>query len=83
MYNKACQSLRDNNIELAKQIKDREENIDKLEEEFRQNHIHRLNLGKCWPGSGVIYVELLSNLLRISSHSANIALKVLEEGETG
>ncbi len=83
LYNKACQCLRDNNIELAKQIEDREENIDKLEEEFRQNHIHRLNLGKCWPGSGVVYVELLSNLLRISSHSANIALKVLEEGETG
>ncbi|MGE5606066.1 MAG: Na/Pi cotransporter family protein [Bacteroidota bacterium] len=83
LYNKACQSLRENNSELAKQIKDREENIDKLEEEFRQNHIHRLNLGKCWPGSGVVYVELLSNLLRIASHSANIALKVLEEGETG
>lgn len=83
LYNKACQSLRDNNIELAKQIKDREENIDKLEEEFRQNHIHRLNLGKCWPGSGVVYVELLSNLQRISAHSADIALKVLEEGETG
>jgi len=83
LYNKACLSLRENNIELAKQIQDREENIDKLEEEFRQNHIHRLNLGKCWPGSGVIYVELLSNLLRISSHSANIALRVLEEGETG
>lgn len=83
LYNKACQSLHDNNIELAKQIQEREENIDKLEEEFRQNHIHRLNLGKCWPGSGVIYVELLSNLQRIASHSANIALKVLEEGETG
>lgn len=83
LYNKACQSLRENNIELAKQIKDREENIDKLEEEFMQNHIHRLNLGKCWPGSGVVYVELLSNLQRISSHSADIALKVLEEGETG
>lgn len=83
LYNKACQSLRENNIELAKQIKDREENIDKLEEEFRQNHIHRLNLGKCWPGSGVVYVELLSNLQRISAHSADIALKVLEEGETG
>ncbi len=83
LYNKACQSLSENNPELAKQIKNREENIDILEEELRQNHIHRLNLGKCWPGSGVIYVELLSNLLRISSHSANIALKVLEEGETG
>jgi len=83
LYNKACQSLLENNLELAKQIKSREENIDKLEEELRQNHIHRLNLGKCWPGSGVIYVELLSNLLRLTAHSANIALKVLEEGETG
>lgn len=83
LYNKACQCLHETNLELAKQIKSREENIDKLEEELRQNHIHRLNLGKCWPGSGVVYVELLSNLLRISAHSANIALKVLEEGETG
>lgn len=83
LYNKACQSLHENNLELTKQIRSREENIDKLEEELRQNHIHRLNLGKCWPGSGVIYVELLSNLLRISAHSANIASKVLEEGETG
>lgn len=83
LYNKACLSIRENNPELAKQIMNREENIDKLEEELRQNHIHRLNQGKCWPGSGVVYVELLSNLLRITAHSANIALKVLEEGETG
>lgn len=81
LYNKACQALRENNLEVAKQIENRESNIDKLEEELRQNHIHRLNQGKCWPGSGVAYVEMLSNLQRISAHSANIAMIVIEEGE--
>ncbi|MGE5583439.1 MAG: Na/Pi cotransporter family protein [Bacillota bacterium] len=81
LYLKACEALRENNLEIAKQIENREANIDKLEEELRQNHIHRLNQGKCWPGSGVVYVEMLSNLLRIAAHSANIAVVVLEEGE--
>ena len=81
VFSKACQAFRDNNLEVAKQIQNREVNIDKLEEELRQNHIHRLNQGKCWPGSGVVYVEMLSNLQRVSAHSANIAVVVLEEGE--
>jgi Na+/phosphate symporter len=81
LYHKACQALRENNLEVAKQTESRESNIDKLEEELRQNHIHRLNQGKCWPGSGVVYVEMLSNLQRIAAHSANIAAVVIEEGE--
>lgn len=81
LYSKACQALRENNLELAKQIQNRESNINKLEEELRQNHIHRLNQGKCWPGSGVIYVEMLSNLERITAHAANIAVVILNDGE--
>jgi phosphate:Na+ symporter len=81
VYLKACLAFSEENMELAKQILSREESIDKLEEELRQNHIHRLNQGKCWPGSGVVYVEMLSNLQRISAHSANIACAILEEGE--
>ena len=62
----------------------REENIDKLEEELRQNHIHFVwTRGNAGGPARVVYVELLSNLLRIAAHSANIALKVLEEGESG
>lgn len=81
LYSKACQALRENNLELAKQIQNRENNIGKLEEEFRQNHIHRLNQGKCWPGSGVIYVEMLSNLERVAAHAANIAAVILNDSE--
>jgi phosphate:Na+ symporter len=81
VYYKACQALREDNLEVAQQIENRQSNIDKLEEELRQNHIHRLNQGRCWPGSGVVYVEMLSNLQRISAHSANIAAVVIEESE--
>lgn len=80
-YQKASLAFSEEKPELAKQILSREENIDKLEEELRQNHIHRLNQGKCWPSSGVVYVEMLSNLQRIAAHSANIASAILEEGE--
>jgi phosphate:Na+ symporter len=81
IYNKACVAFSEDNPDLAKQMVSRENSIDKLEEELRQNHIHRLNQGKCWPGSGVVYVEMLSNLQRIAAHSANIASAILKEGE--
>lgn len=80
-YSKACQAFSENQQAVAKQLLSREEGIDKLEEELRQNHIHRLNQGKCWPSSGVVYVEMLSNLQRVAAHSANIASASLEEGE--
>lgn len=81
LYSKSCQAFSDDKPDLAKQILNREDSIDKLEEELRQNHIHRLNQGKCWPSSGVVYVEMLSNLQRIAAHSANIASATLEEGD--
>lgn len=81
LYFKACQAFSENKSELAKLLLEREESIDKLEEELRQNHIHRLNQGKCWPSSGVVYIEMLTNLQRISAHAANIASAFLEERE--
>jgi phosphate:Na+ symporter len=81
VYNKACLAFSEDNLDLAKQMVSREDGIDKLEEELRQNHIHRLNQGRCWPGSGVAYMEILSNLQRIAAHSANIASTIMEEGE--
>lgn len=81
LYFKACQAFSENKSELAKLLLEREESIDKLEEELRQNHIHRLNHGKCWASSGVVYIEMLTNLQRISAHAANIASAFLEERE--
>ena len=39
---RALTALEDDNYEVAKQVLEREEVIDKLQEEMRQNHINRL-----------------------------------------
>ncbi|NLZ53524.1 MAG: Na/Pi cotransporter family protein [Thermoanaerobacteraceae bacterium] len=54
-----------------------EEEIDMMEKKLRLNHIKRLNEGSCNPSSGVIFLDLLTNLERVGDHSFNIASYVL------
>ncbi|MEC9489007.1 MAG: Na/Pi cotransporter family protein [Halanaerobium sp.] len=50
-----------------------EDDIDLMEKEMRTNHILRLNKGECYPASGVVYLDVLSNLERIGDHASSIA----------
>lgn len=50
-----------------------EQSVDMLEEELRDKHIRRLSKGKCEPESGVIFLDIVSNLERIADHALNIA----------
>jgi phosphate:Na+ symporter len=56
-----------------------EELVDNLEEEFRERHIARLASQSCKPENGVIYLDTLNNLERISDHAHNIAGFVRDE----
>ncbi len=47
--------------------------IDHLEKRLRRQHIKRLNNGICFPASGIIYLDLISNLERVADHANNIA----------
>ena len=58
---------------------DYERNVDKLEDELREKHIQRLSKGKCEPESGVVFLDLISNLERIADHATNIAGYVVSE----
>ncbi len=60
---------------------DYERKVDQLEEELREKHILRLSKGKCNPESGVIFLDLISNLERISDHATNIAGYVVKESD--
>jgi phosphate:Na+ symporter len=74
---KALVSLDMNSHELAREVAEQEDLIDKMERKFRKKHILRLNEGKCSPQAGIVFVDIVSNLERIGDHAVNIAEAVL------
>ena len=53
--------------------------VDNMEDELREKHIDRLSKGLCQTESGVIFLDIVSNLERISDHATNIAEYVTKE----
>ena len=49
-----------------------------MEKEAKDAHMDRLRAGVCSTEAGVIYLDILSNLERISDHSVNIAQNLLD-----
>jgi phosphate:Na+ symporter len=74
---KALESLDMSSHELAREVAEQEDLIDKMERKFRKKHILRLNEGTCSPQAGIVFVDIVSNLERIGDHAVNIAEAVL------
>ncbi len=72
---------RDMSIEDAVLVGKFEEKVDDLEEELREKHIERLSRQQCDPANGVAFLDILSNLERISDHAYNLAGYVMSEHE--
>ncbi len=84
MYNKvvstytyALEAMRTSNVELACKVIKMEEQVDMMEKSCRANHMNRLNSSSCSIESGVIYLDIISNLERVSDHAVNIAQQVI------
>ncbi len=76
---KAIQTLNTNDKELAREVAEQEDLIDKMERKYRKRHILRLNEGTCSAQAGIVFVDVISNLERIGDHAVNIAEAVLGE----
>ena len=86
MYNKvistytyALESMRTNDVDLACKVIKMEEQVDIMEKSCRLNHMRRLNENLCSIDSGVIYLDIITNLERISDHAVNIAQQVIAQ----
>lgn len=77
-YELALESLKSKNRYIAQKVIEIEGVVDEMEKRLRKKHITRLNEGRCETSSGIIFLDMLSNLERISDHSSNIALAVLD-----
>ena len=84
MYNKvisaytyALEAMRTSNVDLACKVIKMEEQVDMMEKSCRSNHMNRLNANSCSIDNGVIYLDVVSNLERVSDHAVNIAQQVI------
>jgi len=77
--NKTILAFKNRDITLAREVALKEDEIDNIEKELRNNHINRLNKGICYPESGVIFLDIISNLERVGDHANNISLMVIDE----
>ncbi|HNU79854.1 MAG TPA: Na/Pi cotransporter family protein [Bacillota bacterium] len=50
-----------------------ERKVDELRDSFRESHINRINKGECNINAGVLFLEILTNLERVSDHCVNVA----------
>lgn len=73
----ALKSLENNSLEYAEKVVREEERIDMVEKQLRSEHIERLARNACDPMVGVVYVDVLTNLERISDHALNVAQMVM------
>ena len=62
---------------LARQVEPLEEVIDIMVEKLRDQHIKRLKNGICAIDTGVVFLDVLNNVERISDHCSNIAARLI------
>lgn len=71
-------ALDNGDLDLARKVLDSEKEVNYLEKLFRKSHMDRLSENSCSLDSGVLYLDLLSNLERVSDHASNISKQVLK-----
>lgn len=81
-YTCALEALEKADVNLACKVIKMEEQVDAMELSYRRSHMNRLNEGVCSIDSGVIYLDIISNLERVSDHSVNIATQVITSNQS-
>lgn len=78
-FQSAVKARQTGDMDAVRKVSQYEDEVDLLEEELREKHIERLSAGRCQPSSGVVFLDLISNLERISDHAYNLAGYVKDE----
>lgn len=78
-YRNALTARNENDMKASQEAIKYEQTIDVLEEVYRKKHLERMSEGLCEPQIGVFFLDMISNLERISDHSCNIAGYVQNE----
>lgn len=72
----SIKALDTNDINEAKLVLELENQVNRLTQQFRENHIDRLSEGKCKVLSGIVFLDMVSNYEKIADHLTNVAQAV-------
>lgn len=75
----AIDARKNGNMDAIRKVGQLEDAVDNLEEELREKHIERLSSGKCKTSAGIVFLDIITNLERISDHAYNVAGYVKDE----
>ncbi len=75
----AIEARQNGDMDSVRKVSQYEDDVDSQEEEMREKHIERLTKGNCDPSAGIVFLDIISNLERISDHAYNLAGYVKDE----
>ncbi len=74
-------AIKDGDASRANTLISMEIQIKAMEEVLRENHVKRLNQGLCTPGSGVLYLDMISHMERVAEHLRKIGIFIIENAK--
>jgi len=77
MFDYVSAALENNDVEAAKSALVNENNLNKMQMDFRRSHVQRMTEGVCSPETGLIFIDLVDNAEKIGDHLTNIAQAVI------
>jgi len=70
-------ALKDNDKKEAKLALVHEDNLNRMQIEFRRSHVERMSGGICSAQAGLIFIDLVDNIEKIGDHLTNIAQAII------
>ena len=78
MFDNIIASLENNDIKSAKTaVITNENNLNKMQINFRRSHVQRMSEGICSAEAGLIFIDLVDNVEKIGDHLTNIAQAII------
>ena len=77
MFDIVIEALETNDAEVAKSALHNEQNLNRMQLDFRRSHVQRMTDGRCSPEGGLIFVDLVDNVEKMGDHLTNIAQAVI------
>jgi len=77
MFDYISTALENNDIQAAKSALINEDNLNRMQLDFRRSHVQRMTEGVCSPEAGLIFIDMVDNMEKIGDHLTNIAQAVI------